>query len=151
DVLALQDDLGRAIARQVQLKLTPAEHKRFASARRVDPAANDAYLRGRYHWNKRTAEGFRKAIEYFKQAIEIDPTYAFAHAGVANCYVLLGHQLYCFADPRDCYPKARFAATKALELDENLAEAHSVLADVFFRYDLDFSASESEHKRALEL
>jgi eukaryotic-like serine/threonine-protein kinase len=151
DVLALQDDLGRAIAHQVQLKLTPAEHQRLASRRRIDPAANDAYLRGRYHWNKRTADGFRKAIEYFKEAIEIDPTYAFAYAGVANCYDLMGHQLYGFADPRDTYPKARSAAMKALELDENLAEAHCVLADVLFRYDRDFSASESEHRRALEL
>ena len=151
DVLALQDDLGKAIARQVQLKLTPAEHQRFESARRIDPAANDAYLRGRYHWNKRTADGFRKAIEYFKQAIEIDPTYAFAYAGLANCYNWMGHQLFGFADPRDSYPKARSAAMKALELDGNLAEAHSVLADVLLRHDRDFSASESEHRRALDL
>jgi Tfp pilus assembly protein PilF len=106
-------------------------------------------VKGRYVWNKRTEGEIKKGIEYFNQAIEADPSYGLAYAGLADCYNMLGD--YAFVLPHDSYPKAKAAAIKALEIDEHLAEAHNSLALVKLYYDWDFPAAEREFKRALEL
>jgi tetratricopeptide (TPR) repeat protein len=149
DILVLQDDVARAISNQIKVKLTPQEQVRLASARPVNPEAHEAYLKGRYYWNKRTEEGFRKAIEYFSEATEKDHNYALAHAGLADSYILLG--TYGVLPPKEAYAKAREAATKALELDDTLGEAHNALATVKSDYDWDWPGAEREFRRAIEL
>jgi len=152
-ILALQSEVARVIAQEIKVKVTPQEQARLArsSESQVDPEAHQLYLKGRYFWYKRTEESMRKGIEYFNQALERNPTYALAYAGIASTYNLLGHELYSVLDARDAYPKAKSAALKALELDDTLAEAHAVLADVKFRFDWDWEAAEREHKKAQEL
>jgi TolB-like protein/Tfp pilus assembly protein PilF len=149
DVLALQDDVARAIASQIKVKLTPQEQVRLASAHRANPEAHEAYLKGRYYWNKRSRGEVKKSLEYFQRAIEIDPTYPLAYAGIADAYSVLGDK----ADvaPSEAWPKARAASLKALEIDETLGEAHASLALVKLNYDLDWVGAEREFKRAIEL
>ncbi len=151
DVLALQSEIARAITDEIRIKITREERARLSKSRPLEPEAYQLYLKGRYFWNKRSEEGFKRGIDYFNQAIHKDPNYALAYAGLAYSYNLLGHELYSVLHPREAYPKAKAAATKALELDETLAEAHSVLADIRFRYDWDWLGAEREHKRAIEL
>jgi TolB-like protein/DNA-binding winged helix-turn-helix (wHTH) protein/Flp pilus assembly protein TadD len=151
DVLTLQSDVARSIADSIQLQLTPAQRERLASARAVNPAAYEDNLKGRYYWNKRTEEGFKKAINYFNQAIAEDPNYAPAYAGLADTYSLLGSVPANVLTPREAMPKARVAATKALDIDESLAEAHVSLGYVRMAYDWDFRGAEAEFKRAIEL
>jgi tetratricopeptide (TPR) repeat protein len=111
--------------------------------------AYQAYLKGRYYWNKRTEEAFTKGIEYFRQAIEHDPSYALAYAGLGDSYNLLGaSEIF---PPKEAFPKAKTAAMRALEIDNTLAEAHTSLAYVKFRFDWDWSSAEREFKRAIEL
>jgi eukaryotic-like serine/threonine-protein kinase len=131
DVLALQDDVARAIADEIRVELTPQERSRLASARPVNPEAYEAYLRGRYAWNKRTESELRKAILYFQHAIQSDPNYALAYAGLADSYALLGG-IYSAEPPRQTFPSAKAAALKALELNDDLAEAHTSLAMIEF-------------------
>ena len=111
--------------------------------------AHQLYLKGRFFWNKRTANDLKKSIEYFEQAIAADPNYALAYAGIADAYVWLPG--YTAGTPQDCYPKAKAAATKALQLDDTLAEAHTTLALAIWYYDFDFSKADREFKRAIEL
>jgi len=150
DILALQSEVARAIANEIRLKLTPQEQTRLASARPVNPAAHEAYLRGRYHWNKVTDEGIRRSIREFEQAIEIDPQYAVAYAGVADAYIFLSAWSRAIP-PKEVLPKAKAAAVKALEIDETLPEAHTALALARLLFELDWSAAESGLKRAIEL
>ena len=125
EVLALQSDVAEAIAREVQAKLTPSEHARLGSRRMVNADAYELYLKGQYFSAKGTEEGRRKGVRYFEQAIEIDPTNASAYAGIAGAYAPLG---YCgFVSPVESDSKTVWAATKALELDDTLSEAHAVL------------------------
>jgi TolB-like protein/class 3 adenylate cyclase/Tfp pilus assembly protein PilF len=149
DVLALQDEIARAVATAVRAQLTPDEAARLASAGQVDPRAYEAYLRGRYWWNTRTRDGLDKALVYFRQAIEIDPTWARGYAGLADAYLVLGYNR--FLPLGDVYPKARGAALRAIELDENLAEAHASLAAEMRDYEWDWARSEQEFERALDL
>jgi TolB-like protein/DNA-binding winged helix-turn-helix (wHTH) protein/Tfp pilus assembly protein PilF len=149
DVLALQSDVARAIVKQIRVKVTPQEQVRLASARPVNPEAHRLYLLGRFYWNKRTEEGFKKAIGLFQRAIEINPAYAPAYAGVADSYNLLGD--YACLRPRHAYPKAKAAARKALQIDEASAEAHTSLAYVHFEYDWDWASCEKEFERAIQL
>ena len=149
DVLALQGEVARKITNEIQIKLTPQQQARLASARPVNPEAHDLYLKGRYEWNKRTEEGLKKGLEYFQQAIQLDPDYALAYCGAADTYGVLG--LNGFLPAKEAYPKARAAALKALELDESLAEAHVSLAKVLFEYDWNWRAGEKEYQRAIEL
>ena len=114
DVLALQDEVARAITREIRVKLTPQEQVRLASARPVNPDAHEAYLKGRYYWNKRTPEALKKSLECFQQAIEKNPSYALAYAGVADSYAMLGAGDYQVLPPKDAYPKAEAAARRAL-------------------------------------
>jgi TolB-like protein/Tfp pilus assembly protein PilF len=149
-VLAIQNDVARAVAREVDVKLTPEENARLAAAtRNVLPAAYDAYVRGRHAWDKRSEADLREAIRFFQQSIDADPTYAPAYAGMADCYAQLGYGSYI--SPEDAFPRARAAARKALELDPTLAEAHGALGYSLMYYDWNFSGAEAEFKRALEL
>jgi TolB-like protein/DNA-binding winged helix-turn-helix (wHTH) protein/Tfp pilus assembly protein PilF len=148
-VLALQGEVARAIASKIKVTLTPQEEARLAGARPVNPEAYEAYLKGRYFWNKRTEEGFKKGIEYFQQAIEKDPGYALAYAGVADSYLVLAD--WAYLAPDEAYPTARVAATQALETDDSLAEAHTSLAYIRYVRDWDWSGAERQFKRAIEL
>ncbi len=149
DVLALEDDVARAIAREIKVNLTPQAEARLTGAHPVNVEAHDDYLKGRFFWNQRTPEGLKKAIEYFRQALERDPKYAAAYAGIADAYYLLPS----FTDvaPREAWPKAREAAQKALELDDTLAEAHTSLASIKCYQDWDWDGAGREFERAIEL
>ena len=149
DVLALEDEVAKAIADEVRIKLTPSERAGLTGGRPVNPEAYEAYLKGRYYGSQRTAEGEQKGLEYFQQAITLDPNYAVAYAGVADSYVVLG--AHGHLPVKEAFPKARAAAMRALELDETLAEAHTSLGTVRTFYDWDWPGSEREFRRALEL
>jgi TolB-like protein/Flp pilus assembly protein TadD len=149
-VLAIQNDVARAIAGELGLKLTPEANARLAAAtRNVFPAAYDAYVRGRHAWDKRGESDLREAIRFFQESIDADPTYAPAYAGLADCYGQLGYGSYI--SPEDAFPRARAAARKALELDPTLAEAHASLGYALMYYDWNFSGAEAEYRRAIEL
>jgi serine/threonine protein kinase len=150
DVLTLQDEMARDIADEVRANLTPSEQTRLSSARVVDPAAHEDYLRGRFFWNLRTEEDLGKARDYFQQAIQKDPSYAPAYSGLADTYFYLGYAWGHLA-PREAMPLSKAAALKALELDQSLAEGHSSLATVKFTYEWDFAGAEEEYKRAISL
>jgi len=150
DTLALQNQVARAIAEQIQIELTPHEQGVLKSARVVDPQAFEDYLKGRYFWNKRTADGLKKAIEYFNQAIEKDPKYARAYSGLADTYALLGDWEYGVLAPKEAYPRAKAAASRALELDNTLSEAHTSLASLGM-FDWDWRSAGEEFRRAIEL
>jgi TolB-like protein/DNA-binding winged helix-turn-helix (wHTH) protein/Flp pilus assembly protein TadD len=151
DTLALQNKVARAIVEQIRVTLNRHEQAALEHAKAVNPEAFQAYLAGRYFWNKRTGDGLKKAIDYFNQAIEKDPNYAQAYAGLADAYALSGDWEYGILSPEDAFPKAKAAATKALALDDNLAEAHTSLAFVLDLYDWDWESAEQEYKRAIAL
>jgi TolB-like protein/Tfp pilus assembly protein PilF/predicted Ser/Thr protein kinase len=149
DVLALQSEVAKAVAREIKIVVSPQEQARLASARPVNPEAYRLCLLGRFHWNKRTEEGFKNAIDQFQRAIEIDPAYAPAYAGLADSYILLSNN--GFLPAKEAMPRGKAAAHKALEIDESLAEAHTSLAFACTVYDWDWAACEKEYKRAIEL
>jgi eukaryotic-like serine/threonine-protein kinase len=149
DVLAIQEEIGNEISEKLRLSLTRGERKQLSKRHTQNAAAYQDYLKGRYCWNKRTVEGLNKGIDYFNQAIEKDPGYALAYAGLADSYDLLPY--YSVMTPREAYPKAKAAAMKALEIDEGLAEAHTSLARALWAYDWDWAGSERENKRSLDL
>ena len=154
DVLALQSEVARAISREIRAAVTREEEARLASGRSVNPEAYEAYLKGRYFWNKGTPEGFKKALEYFQRAIEIDPSYAPAYAGLGDAYFDLALEGLPAAEPevrREAREKSRAAVRKALEIDGTLSEAHVSLASIRFYFDWDWSGAESAFKRAIEL
>jgi len=151
ETLALQNDVARAIADQVRINLTPREQSILKTARPVNPEAYEAYLRGRYFWNKRTADGLQKAIEYFDEAIQKDPEYAQAYAGLADSYALLGNSDFTVLRPQEAYPKAKAAATRALELDNSLGEAHTSLAFSLGVFEWNWDAAEKEFRLAIAL
>jgi serine/threonine protein kinase/tetratricopeptide (TPR) repeat protein len=150
DVLTLQDELARNIADEVRVKLTPDEKTRLSNAPVIDPEAHEDYLKGRYFWNLRTEEDLGKARDYFQQAIQKDPTYAPAYAGLADTYFYLGYA-WGHMPPREAMPLAKAAALRALELDPNLAEGHVSLGTVKFTYEWDFAGAEEEYKRSISL
>ncbi|MFI5119112.1 MAG: protein kinase [Thermoanaerobaculia bacterium] len=149
DVLALESEIAQAVARAGRLELAPPELAQLAKTRRVDPAAFEAYVKGRYFWNKRGGENLKKAIGFFQQALDVDPAYAVAYSGIADSYTQLGY--LSLLAPREVFPKAREAAEKALELDASLAEPHASLAYVRFYFDWDWAGAEREFQRAIEL
>ncbi|MGA8223079.1 MAG: tetratricopeptide repeat protein [Candidatus Acidiferrales bacterium] len=151
DILALQSDVAGAIAQEIKLKLTSEESARLAGAPAVNPEAYELYLKGRYFWNKRTEDGFVKAIGYFEQATAIDPKYAQPYAGLADAYALLGSMPNHEISRGEAMPKAKESALKALQLDSSLADAHTSLAFVEMHYEWDWPGSGKEFKRALEL
>jgi serine/threonine-protein kinase len=149
DILALQSEVARSIAAEVRHRLTSTNGD-GGTARPIVPEAYEAYLKGRYFWNRRTAEALKTAIRFFETASALDPAYAPAFAGIADCELLLS--LYPMAElpPSEAMPRAHQAARRALELDDNLAEAHTSLAYERF-WSWDFAASEREFRRAIEL
>lgn len=151
DILRVQDDVGVAVASQIRLALNPSNGKRpgNTASRSVNPEAYDAYLRGRFYWTNRG--DLPKSIEAYQLAIQKDPQYALAYAGLASAYALLGQVPYDDMSPIEAKPKARAAAERALQLDPQLAEAHAVLANVAFGYDWDFETAEREFQRAFAL
>jgi TolB-like protein/DNA-binding winged helix-turn-helix (wHTH) protein/Flp pilus assembly protein TadD len=151
DSLALQNTVARAIADQIRINLTPQEQAALKNVKVVTPQAYESYLKGRYFWNKRTADGLKVALAYFNQAIEEDPKYAQAYSGLADTYALLGDWQYAVMTPKETFPKAKVAAIKALELDSALGEAHNSLAFVLDGFDWDFDAAGKEFRRAIEL
>jgi TolB-like protein/DNA-binding winged helix-turn-helix (wHTH) protein/Flp pilus assembly protein TadD len=151
DILQLQSEIAQAIARQVQIKISPAEQSRLTSRPPVNPKAFDNYLQGRYlYWNKRTDENLNKAIDYFQSAIKDDSTYALPYAGLADSYNAMGTVQIGLLPPIDARSRAEEAAVKALERDPALAEAHSALG-VANHYNWKWAAADQELKRAIEL
>jgi len=151
DTLALQNKVARAIADQIRINLTPQEQAALKDVKVVNPQAYESYLKGRYFWNKRTADGLKVALAYFNQAIEEDPKYAEAYSGLADTYALLGDWQYAVMTPKEAFPKAKAAAIKALDLDNALGEAHNSLAFVLDGFDWDFDSAGKEFRRAIEL
>ena len=149
NVLSLQSEVAQAIAREVQVKLTPQEQAHITDVRPVDPEAYEAYLKGRYHWNRRRGEEIPKAIRCFQQAIAKDPTYAAAYAGLADSLSTLG--TWSLVPPNEGCAKAKGLALRALDIDPSLGEAHVSLAWITAWYDYDFVAAEREFERAIEL
>ena len=151
DTLALQNRVASAIADQIRINLTPQEQAALKNVKVVNPEAYESYLKGRYFWNKRTADGLKAALAYFNQAIEEDPKYARAYSGLADTYALMGDWQYAVIPPKEAFPKAKVAALKALELDSTLGEAHNSLAFVLDGFDWDFDSAGKEFQRAIEL
>ena len=149
NILALQEEIARDISGKLRQRLTGEEKKRLTKRYTENAEAYGLYLKGRYHWNKRTGEDIQKGIGYFQQAIEKDPTYALAYAGLADSYAILYQ--YAGLPSSETFPKAKAAALKALEIDDTLAQAHAALAWTHDHFDWDFSAAEKEYRRAIEL
>ncbi len=149
DILAVQEEIARDISGKLRQRLTGEEKKRLTKRYTENAEAYGLYLKGRYHWNKRTGEDTQKGIGYFQQAIEKDPTYALAYAGLADSYAILF--LYAGLPSSETFPKAKAAALKALEIDDTLAQAHATLAHTHQFFDWDLSAAEKEFRRAIEL
>ncbi len=149
DIFAVETEIAKTVADMLQAKLTGSEQHVIAARPTENTEAHQLYLKGRFFWNKRTGSDLKKSIDYFEQAIAADPNYALAYAGVADGYVWLPG--YTAGTPRDCYPKAKAAAKKALELDDTLAEARTSLAIAIWLYDFDSSQANREFQRAIEL
>ena len=149
DIFSVESDVAKAIADQLRAHITRQEEQVIAAKPTKNIEAYDAYLRGRYFWNKRTSDGIKHAIEHFQQSIERDPDFALGHAGLADSYIAL--TFYNFAAPHETMPKAKESAIKALALDDTLAEAHTTLAHILINYDWNWSAAEKEFKRSIEL
>jgi TolB-like protein len=149
DIFQVQDTISEQVAAALVLELTSEERRLLTKRGTTNSDAYQLYLQGRYLWNKRTEEGFRKAIEYYQRAIALDPNYALAYTGLADAYHLLGD--YSYLSPKEAFPQAAAAAQKALERDETLAEAHTALAYAKFLYEWDWPGAEASFKRALDL
>ena len=151
DVLSLESAVAEAIAGEIQVSVTAGDRERLRQRRPANPQALDAYLRGRYFWNRRTEDGLRRAAQYFQQAIAADPTDAIAYAGLADSYSLLGSIGTDGMLPTKAMPLAKAAAQKAIELDPDLADGHVSLAYVMLSYDWDLPGAAREFARALDL
>jgi TolB-like protein/Flp pilus assembly protein TadD len=149
DIFAVESEIAKTIADTLQAKLSGSEQHAIAARPTENSEAHQLYLKGRFFWNKRTGNDLKKSIDYFQQAIAIDPNYALGYAGVADAYVFLPG--YTAGTPREYYPKAKAAAKKALELDDTLAEAHTTLALALWYFDFDFAQANREFQRAIEL
>jgi serine/threonine-protein kinase len=149
DLVALQSEIARDVSQKLRLRLSGAEERRVAKSYTTNTEAYQLYLKGRFYWNKRTGEGLKKSVEYFNQAIEQDPNYALAFAGLAESYVIFSG--FAVSTPQEAYPKAKAAAKKALEIDETLAEAHAALGLELLAYEWNAEESSREFQRAIEL
>ncbi len=147
DILSVQDDVALTVAREIQLRLTPQQHK-LLTAHALDPEAHEDYLKGRFFWNERTEDGFRKAIDFFQAAIAKDPNDAEAYAGLADAYLLLGG--YGFERQKDTIPKAKQAALRAVQIDDTLAEPYTSLGLIYVG-EWNWAEAEKSYKRAIEL
>jgi serine/threonine-protein kinase len=149
DIFSVQDEMAQEISGKLRLKLSGEEQKRLTKRHTENTEAYQLYMKGRYFWNKRTQEGLQKGMDFFRQAIDLDPNYALAYAGLADSYSFLG--LHRVVAPAEILPQAKAAAQKALAIDDSLAEAHTSLAYVKMIYDWDWRATEKEYKRSLKL
>lgn len=151
DVLALQNRVSSAIVDEIRINLTKEDKERLAAKPSVSPEAYEDYLKGRYYWNRRSPEGFSKAIGYFEDATRRDPQYALAYAGLADCYGIIGATIYGALPSAEAAPKAKAAAIRALEIDPSLAEAETSLATAKFNYDWDWAGAAEGFKKAIEM
>jgi serine/threonine protein kinase/Flp pilus assembly protein TadD len=149
DILNIQEEITREMSERLKLSLTGEEQQRLTKRYTENIEAYQLYLKGRYYWNKRNPEGFRKGQEAFQQAIDLDPAYALAYAGLADSYAMLGD--YSVLPPKEAFPRAEAAATRAIELDMALAEGHTSLAFVKMAYSWDWQTADREFRRAIEL
>jgi serine/threonine protein kinase/TolB-like protein len=149
DLMSMQRTIATQITSNLRLKLSAPEQKLVAKHQTENAEAYQLYLKGRYHWNKRTSDSLEKSVAYFNQAIEKDPNYAQAYVGLADAWFSRGW--YRFVVPKEAYEKARGSATRALELDERLGEAHAMLAAIKTTYEWDWQGAEREFKLAIEL
>jgi tetratricopeptide (TPR) repeat protein len=149
DIFLLQSEVAEAVAPWIEIRITPQEQSRLTTARPVHPGAHEDYLRGRFYWNQRTAEGLLKGREYFERALEKDPLYARAYSGLADAYTNM--TFYGVLSAHEAMPRAKAAAQKALDLDDTLGEAHASLGMAVFYYDWDWDRAEYELERAIEL
>jgi serine/threonine protein kinase/tetratricopeptide (TPR) repeat protein len=148
DIISVQEDISREISEKLKLKLTGEQRERLAKRYTGNTEAYESYLKGRFYWNKRTEEGMRRGLEFFNEAIEIDPSYALAYAGLADSYNLLSR--YSYSSPEEAMPKAIAAAKKALEIDDTLGEAYTSLAFAKRYYEFDWDAATIEYEKALK-
>jgi TolB-like protein/DNA-binding winged helix-turn-helix (wHTH) protein/Flp pilus assembly protein TadD len=151
NTLTLQNEVAQAIADQIRINLSPQEQAALKNVKVVNPEAYESFLKGRYFWNKRTADGLKVALAYFNQAIDEDPNYAQAYSGLADTYALLGDWQFAVMTPKEALPKAKAAAIRALQLDSALGEAHNSLAFCLDGFDWDFDSAGKEFRRAIEL
>jgi len=151
DTLALESRVARAIAEEIRVNVQPKEQAALKNVKAVNPDAYEAYLKGRYFWNKRTPDGLNKAKEYFDEAASKAPDYAQAYSGLADTYALLGDWQYGVMAVREALPAAKAAAIRALELDNTLGEAHTSLGFVLSGFDWDWASAETEFRRAIDL
>ncbi len=149
DLLSVQKEISQEIMDKLRLKLSGEQKSKVTKNYTDNSEAYHLYLQGRYYWNKRTPEGLKRGIDLFNQSLEKDPGYALAYAGLADSYDVLS--FYSVMPPAEAYPKAKDAAKKALEIDPNLAEAHTSLGYALWNYDWDWTGAERENRRALEL
>jgi TolB-like protein len=149
DLTTLQSEIARAVSSKLKVKLSGVDEQRLAKTYTTNAEAYKLYLQGRFYWNKREEKDFRKAVEFYNQAIALDPNYALAYAGQADTYALLS--TFGFMPPNEGVPKAREFARQAVALDSGLAEPHTTLGYLSLTYDYDFAASEREFRRSIEL
>lgn len=149
DFISLQNAVVRDVSQKIKSQISNTEANNLAKTPTNNAEAYQLYLKGRFHWSKRTGKDLQKSIEYYDQAIALDPNFALAYAGLSSSYVLLSG--YAQSSPHESFPKAKENARKALELDESLAEAHTSLSYALFNYDWNFDESEKQMKRAIEL
>ena len=149
DLFSVEQEISTEIAEKLKLKLSGEEKRQISKSHTVSNEAFQNYLKGRYFWNKRTPEGIKQAIEFFEQAIDSDPNYALAYAGLSDCYNLLTD--YAGVPPNESFPRAKASAKKALEIDDTVAEAHVSLAHAYLSYDWNWKDAEAEYRRGIEL
>ncbi len=149
DILQVQSSIADEISKQLKIKLTGEQQQRVSAQHTDNTEAYQQYIKGRFYWNKRTADGFQKAVEYFQAAVEKDPEYALAYSGLADVYSLFSD--YGIEPGTQAGPKAKAAALKALQIDDQLAEAHCSLGNILSLIEWNFRQAEPEFKRAIEL
>lgn len=149
NIFSLEDEVSERVAHSIRLQLNSKEEKRFTKRPTENQDAYNAFIRGRYYWNKRTNEGMMKGLDYFREAIRLDPNYADAYEGVADSYAALG--LYAAIPPNEAFPAARDAAHKALQMNEDLADAHATLGLIDFYYDWNGPAAQNEFQRTFDV
>lgn len=148
-LIEFQNEIVQDVSNKLRSRLSTTEEQKIAKTFTNNADAYQAFLRGRFHWGKRTAKDLQKSVEYYEEATALDPNFALAYAGLADSYVLLSG--YAVSSPQESFPKAKAAAQKAIQLDDTLAEAHTALGYVLFNYDWNFEESEREMRRAIEL
>ena len=151
DILSVQDDIATEISNRLRLRLTGEQKQRLVKQYTQNTEAYTLYLKGRFYWNKKTPDGFYKGIDYFQQAIAVDPNYAPAYAALAALYNNIGNYNFALIAPNEAWAKAKAAAAKALEIDDTLAAAHTAAALVAYQWEWDWPVTEREFKRAIEL